>query len=275
MTDDSTLPSFERPPVNEVVLSVAFDRPLGFGIAHIGDFWHRRLRQELPEVEEQPPYQPPVEVLGSPSPAVMNIQLLDRPPSPRLWAKSADGTKLVQLQANWFASNWRDAPDSTSPYPRWPALEELFLVRLHQLVGYLAEEGFGDLTPRQCEVTYINQIRPGAVWADHSDLDKVLTLVGSPSEFLPHLESLQMTTTYRMRDAGEVDRGRLHVSVQPAFQREDNVPIIILTLVSRGEPIGAGEDGMLQFLRMGHEWAVRGFAAVTTTAMHEEWGRRT
>jgi hypothetical protein len=102
MTDTSPLPSFRRPPVNEVVLSVAFDRPPRLTVAHLGDFWHRFLRENLPEIEEQPPYHRPIEILGGPqSPPPMSVQLLDRPPSPRLWAKSLDGTKLVQLQTTY------------------------------------------------------------------------------------------------------------------------------------------------------------------------------
>jgi hypothetical protein len=34
------LPSFERLPVNEVVLSVAFERLVAFSAAHLGSFWY-------------------------------------------------------------------------------------------------------------------------------------------------------------------------------------------------------------------------------------------
>lgn len=275
--DDSLLPSFAKPPVNEVVLSVAFDRPPGLSIAHLGDFWHQHLRSDFPQIEEQAPYHRPVEILGPPAPPAMNVQLMDRPPSPRLWAKSADGTRLVQLQADWFAFNWRDAPDSELEYPRWPAIENGFLTQLRRLAEYLRRQEFGEIVARQCEVTYINQIRPGGkVWSSHADLDRVLTLVGSPDGFLPRPETLQLTTAFRLKDpGGGTDRGRVHVTAQPAFQREDNLPIIVLTLVARGEPAATDEGGVLDFLRMGHEWIVRGFADLTTPAMHEEWERLT
>ena len=139
--DDSLLPSFAKPPVNEVVLSVAFDRPPGLSIAHLGDFWHQHLRSDFPQIEEQAPYHRPVEILGPPAPPAMNVQLMDRPPSPRLWAKSVDGTRLVQLQADWFAFNWRDAPDSELEYPRWPAIENGFLTQLRRLAEYLRRSG--------------------------------------------------------------------------------------------------------------------------------------
>jgi uncharacterized protein (TIGR04255 family) len=276
MSGDHPLPSFERPPVNEVVLSVSFDRPAGFGIAHLGDFWHRKLVSDLRDVEEQAPYQPPVEVLSShPAPPFMNLQMLATPPSPRLWAKSPDGTKLVQLQPNWFASNWRETAESKPPYPRWPVMEEFFLDYFHRFQDYLNEEGFGEVTPQQCEVSYINHIRPNPIWRDHSDIDKVLVLAGATAEFLPRPENLQLAAAYRIKTADGTDRGRLHVNAQPAFQREGNLPILVLTLVARGDSLSPDEDGMMEFFRLGHEWIVRGFAAITTPAMHEEWGRET
>jgi hypothetical protein len=78
-----------------------------------------------------------------------------------------------------------------------------------------------------------------------------------------------------MVDDGGTERGRLHVTVQPAFQTEDKAPALILTLVTRGAPIQEDEDGILQHLRLGHEWIVRGFTAVTTPEMHEQWERQT
>ncbi|HUE08033.1 MAG TPA: hypothetical protein VMP41_11445, partial [Acidimicrobiales bacterium] len=63
--------------------------------------------------------------------------------------------------------------------------------------------------------------------------------------------------------------------VQPAFQREDNQPVIALTLLARGAPRTTDATGVVEFLRLGHEWIVRGFADLTTAAMHDEWERLT
>ena len=275
MTTASPLPSFARPPVNEVVLSLAFDQPPGLGVAHLGDYWHRHLKADLPTIEEQPPYHRPFEILGPPSPLPMNVQLLERPPTPRLWAKSVDSTRLVQLQPDWFAFNWRDTSPADVTYPRWPSIEKAFLDQLHKLDTYLGAEGFGRIVARQCEVTYINQIRRGSVSWDHGKLDQVVTLIRAPHGFLPRPETSQLSTSYRIKDSDGVERGRLHVTVQPAFEKLDNEPLVILTLVARGEPIGPGDAGVLSFLRLGHEWVVRGFADLTTKQMHRQWERVT
>jgi uncharacterized protein (TIGR04255 family) len=267
------LPTYEHPPVNEVVLAVAFVDPPGLTSAHLGHFWFAELRPELPELEEQPPYLPPVESLGPPSPVPLSLQLFGQPPSTRLWARSSDGTRLVQLQRGWIAFNWRDAPGSTAPYPRWPQIEELFLKYFRQFRAFLEREGLGEIAATQCEVTYINNIKSGSVWADHGDLHEVISLLNKPSGSLGRAETTQFATAFRMSDNEAVERGRLHVTAQPAFQVADNAPVLVLTLVARGAPYTPGEDGVLSFLRLGHEWVVEGFTAVTTNAMHHEWGR--
>jgi uncharacterized protein (TIGR04255 family) len=275
MTDAHDLPSYAKPPVNEVVLSVAFDQPPGLTVAHLGDFWHRCLKDGLPEIEEQPPYHRPFEILGPPSPRPMNVQFLDRPPSPRLWAKNSDGTKLLQLQSDWFAFNWRDASPPQLAYPRWPSMEGTFLDHLHKFEEYLAAEDLGRVLPRQCEVTYINQIRGSGVWTNHGELHRVVTPLSQLGGFLPEPETSQLSMSFRLRDADDVERGRMHVTVQPVFNVADNEPIVVLTLVARGEPVAPDEPGVLQFMRLGHEWIVRGFTDLTTPEMHQAWERLT
>ncbi len=270
MTDG--FPSYERPPVTEVVLAAAYSGADTLSVAHLGHFWFTELRQELPLLEEQSPYDPPIETFADPSPLSMTLQLLSRPPSPRLWARSADGTKLLQLQRGWIAFNWRDAPGSLEPYPRWNRVEELFLKYYRMLNAFLSREEIGLPLARQCEVTYINNIPSGPVWKNHGDLHNVLTLLSRPTGFLQEPETTALTTSFLMVDEDQRARGRLHVSAQPAFQRSDNQPALVLTITGRGNAFDESEDGVLSFLQLAHEWIVKGFTSVTTEAMHREWG---
>ena len=269
----SELPSYGRPPVTEVVLAVAFADVPALTIAHLGHFWFTELRSEFSEIEEQPPYEPPIESMGAPSPPVLSFQFMGGPPSPRLWAKASDGTRLIQLQRSWMAFNWRDAPASTQPYPRWSRVEEEFLRYFRQLCVFCEREGLSVPVPIQCEVTYINSIRSGAHWADHGDLHKVLSLVPPPHGFLDRPETSQVAAAFRIRDSEGKERGRLHVTAQPAFDVADNSPALVLTLAARGAPFSPTEDGLLSFLRLGHQWVVEGFTSVTTESMQEEWER--
>lgn len=269
----SELPSYGRPPVTEVVLAVAFAGVPALTIAHLGHFWFTELRAELPDIEEQAPYEPPIESMGAPAPPVLSFQFLGGLPSPRLWAKSPEGTRLLQMQRNWIAFNWRDAPASTEPYPRWQRVEEEFLRYFRQLRLFCDGQGLGTPVPIQCEVTYINSIRSGAGWSDHGDLHKVLSVLAPPHGFLDRPETTQFATAFRIRDNDANERGRLHVTAQPAFDVADNSPALVLTLVARGAPFSPTEEGLLSFLRLGHEWVVAGFTSVTTEPMQQEWER--
>jgi len=46
-----------------------------------------------------------------------------------------------------------------------------------------------------------------------------------------------------------------------------------LTLSAKGRPTGSSVEDILAWLDRGREWVVRGFAALTTEAAHDHWGR--
>ena len=72
-------------------------------------------------------------------------------------------------------------------------------------------------------------------------------------------------------ESGE-PRGRLHIEAQPAIN-EDNTPIIRLNLTARGNPTAPTPQGVADVLDIGRDAIVRGFTAITTSEMHEHWGR--
>jgi hypothetical protein len=49
--------------------------------------------------------------------------------------------------------------------------------------------------------------------------------------------------------------------------------VILLIFKARGRPDGAGIDGVLRFLDIGHEWGVRAFLALSSAKMQIAWGR--
>lgn len=257
------LPSYESPPVAEVVLAVAFNNSVPS--PYLGAFWETHLRAEFPTVEEQPPYEPP------PRPGVHEVSISMLPPPSRIWARSVDSTRLVQLQRDWMAFNWQDAAGTGVEYPRWPKIEESFLDVYDKLVEFLGPLT-GPLQPRSCEVTYINHIPISSNWAGPHEADKVLTMLGPLSSFPGPPVAIQLSEWFRITDA-DVDRGLLQVTAQTANRRTDNAPVIVLTLVARGDLPLPTRDAAVSFLRLGHEWIVRSFDSITTPAMHEEWER--
>lgn len=106
--DEGPLPEFDDPPVVETVLSVQFRELPKLGVAQIIRFWERELAAELPEVEQQPPYNIPIERFGDEfDGGPVRLAIAQDFPSPRFWFSS--GSDLVQIQPDWFAYNWRKA----------------------------------------------------------------------------------------------------------------------------------------------------------------------
>lgn len=271
----SDLPRFERPPVAEVALSVMVE-PVAFRAAHIGLLW-REFNREFPKTQDQPPLDDPqeleVEKRQELRPSVQFEPLPANTPPLRTWFLNDDETRLLQIQHNRIARNWRRA-NTTAPYPSYDSIRQPFKEDLQKIGAFFSENKIGRLVPKQCEVTYVNHIVAGEGWKTHSDLENVIVpWRESDHKFLPKIEDARMAWRYVIR-RDSVFLGRLHVSLQPAYRTKKGSgsedAILVLTLTARGKPLDNTTDGALAFLDIGHEWIVRGFAELTTPAMREK-----
>lgn len=270
MTPDAQLPSFDDPPVTEVVVALSF-RPLTqLTVAHLGMLWQQVLADTFPHIEERPPYEPPVERFDGPVSGGFSLRVGSGPPPPRLWFKSADDQELLQIQKDWFACNWRKV-QPTAKYGRWPSRRRAFEQWFQAFTAFLREHNVGELKPVQCEVTYINHIFPNDAWRGHGDLDRVLTVVERAPDFLPRPQETTLRSSYVMEVDGR-PQGRFHVQCDPVLNTKDGSPAVLLNLTARGNPLDDSMDGMMEFFDMGREWIVQGFKALTTSEMHEQWG---
>jgi len=266
-------PSFKNPPVIEVVLGVQFEPLQRLEIPHYGLFWSR-VRDRFPNAETKSPLNANVESFGAVSKQEMSIQLLAEFPSPRLWFSNESGTELIQVQQDRFIFNWRQRDDS--PYPRYENVRERFLELSQQFGEFLSSEGIGKIIPNQCEVTYVNHILMGGPFEDPGMLEQVFSpWSGKTSDgFLPPPEDASFRTSYRLlEDESKEPFGRLHATIEPRVRAVDQERLVRLTLTARGLPRPADMDGVLDFFDLGREYVVRGFASLTTPAMHKEWRR--
>ncbi|MGB2802231.1 MAG: TIGR04255 family protein [Phycisphaerae bacterium] len=269
------LPDFTNPPVIEVALSVQFNRILGLRTAQMGLLWSA-WKDRFPKTEEHPPLEPAVECFDEgPGPAQgPRIVISPAPPVPRCWFLNNSGTELLQVQQDRFVHNWRKV-GAGDKYPRYGKIREGFIRELRLFCEFLKREKIGDLTPTQCEVTYVNHILCGSRAETHSQVERVVTVWhGEYSDtFLQKNEDVRFATRHVIPGEDGQPVGRLHISLQPAFQKPDGVPILVLMLTARGKPEGEGLEGVLAALDRGREWVVRGFASVTTPEMHKKWER--
>ncbi len=268
-------PDFERPPVVEVALSVQLEPLVKLSTQELAIFWEEVLHRQY-TWKEAPPIPPAFEWFGIPQPAAnveFTFQQLDAPPPHRALFLSEDETALVQLQRDRFVRNWRKA--NSEPYPRYEHIRTGFREQYEELCRFVAQRKLGACVPNQCEVTYVNHIPWGREGQPPEDLSEVLTpwTAKTTDSFLGEPEQVDLAARYVIRtEEGPV--GRLHVAANPRYRGDDLQPLLTLTLTARGRPASEGVDDVMNFLDRGREHVVRGFASVTTTAMHKRWGRR-
>ena len=115
------LPEFERPPIIEVALSIQFATLPLFRNIHAGILW-QRFAQQYPNVEEYPPIPAAFETFGVP-PAISEMpQFTFVTNSPiRYWFITADGTELLQVQAQAL-NGWARGRRCGAGVVRHPAL---------------------------------------------------------------------------------------------------------------------------------------------------------
>jgi uncharacterized protein (TIGR04255 family) len=185
------------------------------------------------------------------------------------------GTELVQVQQDRFARNWRKAGDGDT-YPRYEYIREQFQRDFGLFQDFLRKNDLGTCVPVQCEVTYVNHIQRGAVWESHGEVNRVIQpWSGQTSDdFLPPPDDVAIVAKYIIPDQLDEPAGRLTVEVIPAYRSPDDVHMLVMNMVARGRPLGAGTDGVMRFLDTGRDWIVRGFASITTKAMQKAWERR-
>ncbi len=269
LEDGRPLPSYRRPPVSEVALSVEFSPLSEWSIVHFGIFW-AAMRNRFPKYEFYAPLRSQIEEFGD---ARFNkpefVQLMTGIPELRSWFLNDQG-EIVQVQRDRFVFNWRKNTDE-SEYPRYreymrPRFEEEW-ARFSTFIG---SHGLGEISVRQCEITYINEIIPGDLWQTNGDMQNIFTTCRrSQGAFLPQPESAVSSFTFVM--PGE--RGRLHTAVQHVLRSRDNQQIIQFRLTARGKPEGSRPNDIFEWMDLGREWVVRGFTDLTTEAAHRAWER--
>jgi hypothetical protein len=112
------------------------------------------------------------------------------------------------------------------------------------------------------------------VWEQHGQIDRIVAAWSGQhtDRFLPAADDVSLKARYIINDATGEPIGRLHVSVDPGYDKNEE-PIHILSLTARGKPLGEGPSGIYSFFELGREWIVKGFASFTTKRMHQAWGR--
>lgn len=261
------LPDFERPPVAEVAIALSFEPLLRLRQAHLGSFW-QQLRDEYPTVDDRPPVETHLEELGVIVPPAFELRLVEAPRTSRAWFLSADGTRLIQLQADQLILNWRGEGEQ---YPRFEALAASVFERLEQLNSWAENETLGEVVPRQVEITYVNRLGPEPLASYFTPLNDVPPTGGG---LAPKPLDASFATRYDVGGSGGTI-GRVYVDARAVADPAGDTPTIVntLTLVFRAPATSFATSDLERLLTVGRDAMVTLFTTLTTPEQHTHWGR--
>lgn len=265
------LPEYGKPPVEEVAVSITFDAIDGLTSAQVGRLWQRY--PSFPRTEDHPELELAVEEPAIAAPPRAPRVEFTPVPRVRTWFLSADGTRLIQIQQNRFAYNWRRG-DSNAAYPSYGVVRKEFSDALALFRDFLKDSGLGEIKPLQSEITYVNHIKSEKGWPHSRVADVMRTWRDLPNGFLPAPEDVRFLARYTIPGRDGSFLGRLAASLTPAYLRDTGTEVLILNMLARGKPLEPSMEGALSFLDIGHEWIVRGFTEMTTEEMHKRWERQ-
>lgn len=249
---DTSLPTFTRPPVVEVVLGLMF-RPLPLGAIHLAQL-HRLWSSTYPRVEEHPA------IPANTAPGFF-LQM-NTAPDLRFWFISDTSGRLIQVQKDRIILNWR-WQNAEQEYPRYSALRKELVARVSDFRAFLESSGVGPFDPIASEVTYINVIGSERYIEFHEALNFVADQHGLPS--VPVEASLQL----KFDTADLLDRDSNFIVTATRDTSRDPAPIGLQ--LSSHSQVGNPDD-FIKALDRSHELVVSSFREMTTSVMHENWG---
>ncbi len=262
MSED--LPKFEKPPVIETVLGVEFETLTTFQVPHFGLFLSD-IKDVYTSFQQLPPIISQVERFEGDSVEIASFQFGFRPEIRCLFLDKKQEWKL-QVQNNKFLSNWTK---SASDYPSYDETLRRFKTYWNKFISFLERNKFEKPKVKQCEVLYLNHFDPIDVNRIGDYFPFWLT-ANKKTKFLPQPEAIATNLVYRIPE----NRGRLHISVEPAVRHADLKTITQVSLHARVLPSSSSRNDVLEAVNIAHEWVVRGFADYTSEKMHKIWERR-
>lgn len=261
-TQPKPMTDYDKPPVIEVVCSIVFEKIRGFKAHHLGLFW-QKVREQFPECEH-------AARLGfDPEKEAFDLSKY----LPRVWFVSKEQNKLLQLQDDRFLFNWRRMEDEEA-YPRYSKIIDAFRNNLGIFEAFLEEEGLESISPKDCELTYVNHIPRGEGLNSLGDMNKVFRDFcwnSTNGRFLPEPVRFGGQISFGLPE----NKGLLNLRLQQGERKVDKNPVLIL----HNSAVGLGPDKSMEavwkWFELAHEWIVLGFADLTESTIQKEvWQRK-
>lgn len=269
-TCNMQLPSFERPPVKEVVCGLTLAPLTAMLAPHLGALWEK-YRSSYTKCSEVSPL-----VLrsknGGLGPRTKMPEFADVPPLPRIWFLTADETALIQIQRDRFIHNWRKVKETDS-YPRFGAVMGRFKDHFKAFCEFVESEALGKVAIQQCELAYVNHIAYddlARIKASARDVFPDFKWQTTNDRFLPAPEQFHWISSFMLPN----EQGQFHSTIKRGKRKRDLVPIIHFELAAFSNQADRSPEAAWAWFDVAHEWIVRGFVDLTKdTIQRDLWGR--
>ncbi|NNB44558.1 TIGR04255 family protein [Pseudomonas chlororaphis] len=256
---DSPLPSYKRPPINEVVFGCQFEQLKDFKVTHFGELWNH-LKKDFPKVEHALPI---VNSDGDfPEDRITGLPLV------RAWFVNNTDSRLVQFQLDRFYYNWRKKEGELA-YPRFAEVFSCFERHFRTFNMFVADNNLGVLHPSVWELTYTNHIFLDESSSVVANFFKDLQWVEESNRFLPTPEDPVWAATFNMPNSA----GTLMARLGNGKVQGDDRKLKVLELAARGNVTDHSELAMQDWFNLARDWIVRGFTDLTTKEAHDFWER--
>jgi uncharacterized protein (TIGR04255 family) len=262
------LHEYKKPPIIEVVCGVQFGEIKLLQSVHYGEFW-QRIKADYPKTEDMPPLREVFELKETPAPGVQ-LEAFEMPPLRRIFFVDPTENYLLQMQPTRFLANWRKR-SKTDEYPRFSKAYARFISGWNEFTGFVKNLSGTSPVVNQFELTYINHMFekdiPYPLGMNHY-LSFISLNIERIEAFLPLPKSFQSRLQFTLPNSS----GALHITASHGRRNIDGEKVMVLDLTARG-PAKNGIIGMDEWFNLAHEWIVRGFTDISSTAAHKEWER--
>jgi uncharacterized protein (TIGR04255 family) len=260
-TYSNGLPSYRKPPIDEVVCGLRFKTPVKLFLTHFGLLWDRFSHQGYKTVQHAAPI-----VLAKGEIPLDNTTNL---PLPRVWFINESDDQLVQFQVDRVYFNWRRRQ---AEYPRYRYVIKTFEVVWSTMTDFFHEFELGEFVPIEYELTYLNTILKGEGWETINDLPNVFrdfNWTPVSGRFLPGPRNMAWNSVFDLPG----NRGRLIVSLKEGIRIRDKTPLLRLELRAEDKRESENRATIREWFDLAHEWIVRGFTDLTTPEIQKLWER--
>ena len=256
-------PSFESPPVSEVVCGVQFSDLEGWSTVHFGGFWSD-VSDRYPKSEDHPP----VARVSLDTLPEFQPQFSILPPLRRVFFVDQVGNYLIQVQNNRLLHNWRKVKDDDI-YPRFPVAYSKFKSAWLDFNRFLDSAKLAPPKLDFYELTYVNHItEQGAEFP--RDIWEFLGFYEKSPNAITAMDASGMAMQFIWPLEGK--SGSLTLDVKHGRRALNQQDVLLAELTARGS-VSAQSENMDDWFALAHHAIVNTFEKFTTERGHKLWRR--